>query len=67
VVVGEGVRILHSIILDGAEVKDHACIIYSIIGWQSIIGRWTRLEGVPDFDRAPVDDRSCGITILGKK
>jgi len=67
-VIGAGVRILHSIILDNVEVKDHACILHSIIGWKSTVGQWARLEGVPDFSVKSVnshDVRGCGITILG--
>jgi len=43
--IGIGCRIRNSIILDGAEIKDHACIINSIVGWNSIIGQWCRIEG----------------------
>eukprot|EP01116_Phalansterium_solitarium_P010545 TRINITY_DN2542_c0_g2_i2.p1 TRINITY_DN2542_c0_g2~~TRINITY_DN2542_c0_g2_i2.p1 ORF type:complete len:408 (+),score=24.40 TRINITY_DN2542_c0_g2_i2:126-1349(+) len=63
VVVGEGARISHSIVLEGAEIKSHACVLNSIIGWRSVVGQWARLEGVPDFVSEKF--RSCGITILG--
>jgi len=43
--IGVGVRIKDSIILDGVTVKDHAYIVNSIIGWNSIIGQWCRIEG----------------------
>jgi len=63
VIIGAGVRLAHSILLDNSEVKDHACVLHSILGWSSSVGRWARLEGVPDFVNADV--RSAGITILG--
>jgi len=64
VVVGPGVRVSNSIILDGSEVKERACILYSVVGWKCTIGKWARLEGVPDFSSAG-EERSNGITILG--
>jgi len=64
--IGAGVRIQHSIILDNAEIKARCCIIYSIVGWNCVVGSWSRLEGVPDFSSADSDDAlKCGITILG--
>jgi len=60
VIVGAGVRILNSIVLERAEIKSHACIVYSIIGWNSTVGQWARIEGLPDYS---VD--VPGITILG--
>jgi mannose-1-phosphate guanylyltransferase len=65
--IGSGVRISHSIILDGAEIKDHACISYSILGWDSIIGQWTRVEGIPNYTPFLYNaDKRQGITIFGK-
>jgi mannose-1-phosphate guanylyltransferase len=64
VIIRAGTRILHSIILDGAEIKSRACVLHTIVGWNSIIGEWSRLEGIPDFSPT-ADARSCGITILG--
>lgn len=46
-VIGEGVRIKESVILPGVRIKDNACIIDSIIGWNSTIGTWSRVEGSP--------------------
>ncbi|CAG8487582.1 7691_t:CDS:2 [Paraglomus brasilianum] len=47
VVISKGVRIKDSIILDNVEIKNFACILHSIIGWDSKIGNWTRIEGTP--------------------
>jgi mannose-1-phosphate guanylyltransferase len=64
VVIRDGVRVAHSIILDDSEVKKHACILYSIVGWRSVIGEWSRIEGLPNIDPSA---NSCkgGISILG--
>lgn len=32
--------------MESCEVKDHAWIHNSIIGWRSTVGRWSRIEGV---------------------
>lgn len=62
--IGAGVRIRESVILDNVEIQDRSCVLYSIIGWNSTIGKWTRIEGSADggsFAGIAVD----GITILG--
>lgn len=63
--IGPGVRIQHAIVLDNAEIKARACVMYSIIGWNSVVGSWARLEGLPDFTADTEDPLKCGITILG--
>ncbi|KAJ1675419.1 hypothetical protein EV182_001305 [Spiromyces aspiralis] len=45
--IGPGVRIRDAIILDKVVVKENAAIINAIIGWESRIGRWSRVEGSP--------------------
>lgn len=40
-------RIRESIILGNSIVQNHSCILYSIIGWNSLIGSWVRIEGTP--------------------
>ncbi|POM74048.1 Mannose-1-phosphate guanyltransferase alpha [Phytophthora palmivora] len=47
VTIGPGARVAHSIILEGVTIKDHACVLFSVIGWNSIIGQWARVEGQP--------------------
>ncbi|XP_062861619.1 mannose-1-phosphate guanyltransferase alpha-A isoform X2 [Trichomycterus rosablanca] len=47
VTIGAGVRVRESIILHGATLQDHSCVLNSIIGWDSTIGRWARVEGTP--------------------
>jgi mannose-1-phosphate guanylyltransferase len=46
VVVGDGVRLQRCVLLKGSKVKDHAWIKSTIVGWNSTVGRWARLENV---------------------
>lgn len=72
-VVGAGARIKESIVLEDAEIKHDACVLYAIIGWSSRVGSWARVEGTP----TPVREHSTSvvkngvkvqsITILGKE
>lgn len=43
-VVGAGARIKRSTVMDGAKVLDCAWVNSTIVGWQSTVGRWTRVE-----------------------
>ncbi|GFY44904.1 mannose-1-phosphate guanyltransferase alpha-B [Trichonephila inaurata madagascariensis] len=47
VVIGAGVRIKESIILGNATIHDHTLVLHSIIGWNSTVGTWARVEGTP--------------------
>jgi len=55
VVIASGVRLKDSVLLDGCTVQDNACIMSSILGWQTTIGQWARLEA----------DSQQQISILG--
>jgi mannose-1-phosphate guanylyltransferase len=44
--IGKGVRISNTCILGGTQVEDYACIDGSIIGWDNVIGKWTRIIGL---------------------
>lgn len=46
VVIGDGVRLQRCVLLAGAKVKDHAWVKSTIVGWNSTVGRWARLENV---------------------
>ena len=46
VVVGDGVRLQRCVLLAGSKVKEHAWIKSTIVGWNSTVGRWARLENV---------------------
>ncbi|PMD65466.1 putative mannose-1-phosphate guanyltransferase [Hyaloscypha bicolor E] len=73
VTVGAGVRIKEAIVLEDVEIKHDACILYAIIGWNSRVGAWARVEGTP----TPVNSHTTSIvkngvkvqsiTILGKE
>lgn len=72
-VIGAGARVKESIVLEEAEIKHDACVLYSIIGWNSRVGAWARVEGSP----TPVGNHTTSIikngvkvqsiTILGKE
>ena len=45
--VAAGVRIKDAIVLDNVDVRPNACILHSIIGTDSRVGAWARVEGTP--------------------
>lgn len=47
VTVAAGARVKEAIILDRAEIQEHSCVLHSIIGWDCILGAWSRVEGYP--------------------
>ena len=59
VVIGDGVRLQRCVLLRGSKVKDHAWIKSTIVGWNSTVGRWARLENVTVLG----DDVSIGDEI----
>jgi len=81
VVVGPGVRIRESIILGDSVIQDHSLVLYTIVGWNSFIGKWSRVEGTPcdpnpnkpfaKMDNVPLfndeGQLNPSITILGKQ
>lgn len=59
--------------------QDHSCVLNSIVGWDSTIGKWARVEGTPSDPNpndpyAKIDSETLfidgkltpSITILGK-
>ncbi|KAF2720167.1 mannose-1-phosphate guanyltransferase [Polychaeton citri CBS 116435] len=44
--IGDGVRLQRSVLLSGSTVKEHAWVKSTIVGWNSTVGRWARLENV---------------------
>lgn len=46
VVIEDGVRIRRSTVLEGATIKSHSWIDSTIVGWQSKVGQWSRIENV---------------------
>lgn len=45
-VIGDGVRLQRCVLLQNSKVKEHAWIKSTIVGWNSTVGRWARLENV---------------------
>ncbi|KAI1285676.1 Mannose-1-phosphate guanyltransferase alpha-A [Halotydeus destructor] len=45
--IGAGVRVKDSIVLRDATISDHSLVKHSIIGWNNVIGSWSRIEGTP--------------------
>ena len=45
-VVGDGARICNSTIFKGSTIKDHSFVSGSIVGWDSVIGSWSRVENM---------------------
>lgn len=67
-IIGRGVRISHSLILDRVEIKDRACVNYAILGWDSVVGGWARVEGIPNqTPHLYVNDKRQGVTIIGRE
>jgi len=46
--IGAGARVRESILLGNSTVGEHSLVIYSVIGWNSSVGNWSRVEGTPD-------------------
>ncbi|CAO3626907.1 unnamed protein product [Cunninghamella blakesleeana] len=69
--VGKGVRIKDAIILDNVQIGSASCVLHSVIGWNSKIGSWARVEGssIADHNIAMMENgiKSQSITILGKE
>lgn len=51
---------MNCVVLDDVEIREHACVQNSIVGWKSVIGRWSRLQGAGDIES------KHGVTILGE-
>ena len=43
-VIGDGVRIRDAVLLHRVTVKDHARVADAIVGWESSVGAWARVE-----------------------
>jgi mannose-1-phosphate guanylyltransferase len=48
----EGVRLKRTTLLSGSIVRKHSWVDSSIIGWESTIGKWCRVEGVTVLGRS---------------
>ncbi|XP_064388695.1 mannose-1-phosphate guanyltransferase alpha-like [Halichondria panicea] len=45
--IGPGARVKEAIVLDRAEIQDHSCVLHSVVGWNCVLGEWSRVEGYP--------------------
>ena len=45
-VVGSGARVSKSTVFKGAEIKSHAYVSGCIVGWDSVVGAWSRAENM---------------------
>lgn len=69
-VIGDGVRLQRCVLLPGAKVKEHAYVKSTIVGWNSTVGRWARLENVTVLgdDVTVADEIYCnGASVLPHK
>ena len=56
-IIERGVRLSRTTILKGATVSENSWINSSIIGWNSTIGKWVRIEGISVLaERVEVQD-----------
>ncbi|KAI8993729.1 nucleotide-diphospho-sugar transferase [Pilobolus umbonatus] len=71
VTIGKGVRVKDAIILDNVNIGNFSCVIHSVIGWNSRIGAWARVEGnsASDDNEEMMKNgvKLQSITILGKE
>jgi len=51
VTVGDGVRLRRTTVFEGARIQSNSWVDSSIIGWESRVGKWSRLEGVTVLGR----------------
>ena len=47
--VAEGVRLKNVVLLKNSKVMDSSWICDTVVGWNSTIGKWVRIEGVSVF------------------
>ncbi|KAF1343712.1 mannose-1-phosphate guanyltransferase [Delphinella strobiligena] len=45
-VIGDGVRLQRCVLLSASKIKEHAWVKSTIVGWNSVVGRWARLENI---------------------
>ena len=71
-VIEAGARVKESVILPGVRIKENACVIDAIVGWNSTVGTWSRVEGSPVGSNFEDELITCNgvkkpsVTILSK-
>lgn len=63
VLIGRGVRVKDSLILAGVEINNESFVSNAVIGWESKIGSWSRVEGSGEYQ----DDEEVAATQKGLK
>ena len=43
-----GARVRESIVLGHATIGENSLVLYTVIGWESTVGAWSRVEGTPE-------------------
>lgn len=80
VIVGMGTRISESIILADTSIGDHSLIKHAVLGMNTRVGHWTRIEGTPNdpnpnkafakMDNLPLFSQegklNPSVTVIGK-
>jgi len=51
VVIEDGVRLRRTTVMEGVTIQKNSWVDSSIIGWESRVGRWVRMEGVSVLGR----------------
>jgi len=46
VIIEDGVRLQKCAIMDNSVIKSNSWVSSTIVGWNCVVGRWARLEGV---------------------
>jgi mannose-1-phosphate guanylyltransferase len=71
-IIEAGTRIKEAVILPGVRIKENACVIDAIVGWNSSVGTWARVEGSPVASNYEDESLTCNgvkkpsVTILSK-
>lgn len=45
-IVEDGVKLSNVVMLKGSKIKQYSWVNNSIIGWNSTVGKWVRIEGI---------------------
>jgi mannose-1-phosphate guanylyltransferase len=67
-VIGDGVRLSNCVVMRGVQIKDHSKVDKCIVGWESVVGAWSRLEShcvLGEDVQVKVSQRTRGHTCLG--
>lgn len=60
-VIGNGVRLKNCVVMDDVKIEDYVFCSGSILGWQSKIGKWTRIENGTIFGKDVVVQKELHV------